>query len=58
MKWQKPKDEHIIYEALSAIADERFELIDPKHAKCTSTPKGKFCEIGKGSFGQLTKTRC
>ncbi len=43
--WLKPKDEHIIYEALSAIADNRFELIDECNAKCTSTSKGKFYSI-------------
>jgi hypothetical protein len=45
MKWIKPKDEHIIYEALSAIADNRFEIVSNTNAKCTSTSKGKFYEI-------------
>lgn len=45
MNWLKPKDEHIIHEALSAIADERLELIDENNAKCTSTSKGKFYTI-------------
>lgn len=30
MNWLNPKDEHIIYEALSAIADKRFDMICPK----------------------------
>lgn len=45
MHWQNPQDEHIVYEALSAIADGRFELIDNNNAKCTSTSKGKFYTI-------------
>lgn len=44
-KWSKPKNEHIVYEALSAIADGRFELIDKAHAKCTSTSGNKYYEI-------------
>jgi hypothetical protein len=44
MFWEKP---HIskIYEALTAIADERIELIDKNHAKCYSSSKGKYYEI-------------
>jgi hypothetical protein len=45
MHWTKPKDEHIVYEALSAIADGRFELLDEHNAKCTSTSAGKFYSI-------------
>jgi hypothetical protein len=45
MTWLKPKDPHIVYEALSAIADGRFELIDAHNAKCTSTSQGKFYSI-------------
>lgn len=45
MKWLKPRDEHIVYEALSAIADGRFELTDETTGKCTSTSKGKFYTI-------------
>lgn len=45
MHWQNSQDEHIVYEALSAIADGRFELIDNNNAKCTSTSKGKFYTI-------------
>lgn len=45
MNWLKPKDEHVVYEALSAIADARLELIDENNAKCTSTSKGKFYTI-------------
>lgn len=45
MKWLPPKDEHIVYEALSAIADGRFELIDENNAKCTSTSQGKFYSV-------------
>jgi hypothetical protein len=45
MNWLPPKDEHIIYEALSAIADKRFEMIGDSKARCTSTSKGKFYEI-------------
>jgi hypothetical protein len=42
MIWSKPRDEHIIYEALSAIADGRLELIEENKAKCTSSSKDKF----------------
>lgn len=45
MYWLKPKDEHIIYEALSAIADKRFEMLSETKAKCTSTSRGKYYEI-------------
>lgn len=45
MNWQNPKDEHIIYEALSAIADNRFDMISDRKARCTSTSKGKYYEI-------------
>jgi len=43
--WIKPRDSHIVYEALSAIADGRFELTGENTAKCTSTSQGKFYEI-------------
>ncbi len=43
--WKQPRDEHVIYEALSAIADGRVELVGENKAKCTSTSKGKFYEI-------------
>jgi hypothetical protein len=52
MKWHSPKDEHIIYEALSAIADKRFEIISDTQARCTSTSKGKFYEV---EYKQETK---
>lgn len=45
MNWQPP---HIskIYEALTAIADNRMELSEDKRtAKCFSSSKGKFYEI-------------
>ncbi len=45
MNWLPPKDEHIIYEALSAIADKRFTLTSDTTARCMSTSKGKFYEI-------------
>jgi hypothetical protein len=45
MQWLKPKDEHIVHEALSALADGRFELIDENNAKCTSTSQGKFYSV-------------
>lgn len=42
--WKQP---HIskVYEALSAIADERIELCGENEAKCTSTSRGKFYTI-------------
>lgn len=45
MFWKSPRDRHIIYEALSAIADNRFEHIDEKSSKCTSTSRGKFYTV-------------
>lgn len=45
MTWKKPKEEHIVYEALSAIADGRFELLDEQNAKCASTSREKFYSI-------------
>jgi len=42
--WKPP---HIskVYEALSAIADKRIELVDDNTAHCTSTSRGKFYTI-------------
>lgn len=46
MYWNPPKNEHIVYEALSAIADGRIiSSDDKKSAKCTSPSKGKFYTI-------------
>jgi len=46
MYWELPKDEHCVYEALSAIADERIALNEKRDgAKCVSTSKGKFYTI-------------
>jgi len=45
MNWLPPKDKHIIYEALSAIADKRFTLTSDTTAQCISTSRGKFYEI-------------
>lgn len=44
MVWKKP---HIskIYEALTAISDERIELMGKNKARCYSSSKGKFYEI-------------
>ncbi len=39
--WKKPKDEHIVYEALTAIADNRIEL-SKESAKCYSSSRNKF----------------
>lgn len=42
--WQKP---HIskIYEALTAIADSRIELVGENSARCYSSSRGKFYEV-------------
>ena len=44
MVWKKP---HIskIYEALTAIADARIELVGENKARCYSSSKGKFYEV-------------
>lgn len=42
--WKIPTDEHIVYEALSAIADGRVEL-GTNTAKCFSTSRNKFYTI-------------
>ena len=44
MVWEKP---HIskIYEALTALADSRIELLSPQKAKCYSSSDNKFYEI-------------
>ncbi|HAM37712.1 TPA: hypothetical protein DCP42_03295 [Patescibacteria group bacterium] len=54
MYWELPKDEHCVYEALSAIADERITLNENRDgAKCISTSKGKFYTI---SYDSQTKS--
>lgn len=45
MKWNPPKDEHIVYEALSAIADNRFTLVSESEAQCYSTSRNKFYSV-------------
>lgn len=45
MLWIKPRDRHYVYEALSAIADKRFELVSENEGKCTSTSKGKYYTV-------------
>lgn len=42
--WKKPTDCHIVYEALSALADSRIETGDTS-AKCFSTSGNKFYTI-------------
>ncbi|MEI6462536.1 MAG: hypothetical protein WCO33_02600 [bacterium] len=45
MYWSKPKDKHIIYEALSAISDNRFNPSSESLAVCFSSSKDKFYTI-------------
>lgn len=45
MYWNPPKNNHIIYEALSAIADNRLIFIDSNKAQCISTSHGKHYDI-------------
>ena len=45
MYWKQPKDIHVVYEALSAIADNRISLINDTKAKCFSTSGNKYYEI-------------
>lgn len=44
MRWKRP---HIskVYEALTAIADERIEIDSPNHARCYSSSLNKFYDI-------------
>ena len=44
MLWKKPRISKI-YEALTAIADGRIELVSENKARCYSSSKGKFYEI-------------
>ncbi|MBP9669824.1 hypothetical protein KBD75_00280 [Candidatus Woesebacteria bacterium] len=45
MKLWKPPHISKIYEALSAIADKRIEVISVEEARCTSTSRGKYYTI-------------
>jgi len=45
MYWKQPKDIHIVYEAISVLADKRISLIDNTKAKCFSTSGNKYYEI-------------
>lgn len=44
MSWKKP---HIskVYEALSAIADKRVELVSQTHSRCYSSSRNKYYEV-------------
>lgn len=42
MNWNTPRDEHIIYEALSAIADNRVKLVDDNTAHIYSSSRNKY----------------
>ncbi len=42
--WKKAKDEHIVYEALTAIADNRIE-IEKGTARCFSSSRNKFYTV-------------
>ena len=42
--WLQPKDEHIVYEALTAIADDRVEIIGSA-AKVFSSSRNKFYTV-------------
>lgn len=45
MNWKPPKDNHVVYEALTALADNRFDLISENRAICYSTSKLKHYEV-------------
>lgn len=45
MYWKQPKDIHVVYEAISAVADKRISLIGKNKAKCFSTSGKKYYEI-------------
>lgn len=45
MYWKQPKDIHVVYEAISAVADKRISLIGKNKAKCFSTSGNKYYEI-------------
>lgn len=40
--WKKPKDEHIAYEAFTAVADGRVEKVGKGEYKCFSSSGNKF----------------
>lgn len=56
MNWDNPRDEHIIYEAFSALVDNRFEIVDEKTAHCYSTSRNKFY-IVTFDFAEITKPK-
>lgn len=43
--WKKPKDEHIVYEAFTAIADGRVEKSGEGKYKCFSSSGNKFYSL-------------
>lgn len=45
MNWLPPADNHIIYEALTVIADRRAEFVSENLLHCTSSSKGKFYTV-------------
>ncbi len=45
VRWKKPKDEHIVYEALSAIVDKRFEMLSEFTTKCITSTGDKFYSL-------------
>lgn len=45
MKWKTPPDNHIVYEALTALADKRLEVINDHEAHCYSSSGRKYYAI-------------
>jgi hypothetical protein len=45
IKWKPIPKISKIYEAITAVADDRIEIIDQTHAKCYSSSRNKFYEI-------------
>lgn len=43
--WKKPKDEHIVYEAFTAVADARVEKSGEGKYKCFSSSGNKFYSL-------------
>lgn len=43
--WKKPKDEHIVYEAFTAVADGRVEKSGEGEYRCFSSSGNKFYSL-------------
>lgn len=51
--WKKPKDEHIVYEAFTALADGRVEKVSEGEYKCFSSSRNKFYSLTFAKEGEF-----